>query len=138
MENEKDNAILKALGEVFDEVKDEEMFESVKDGTYNAVVNGAKRTTSKSDNLMVVLEFIISEGPSIKSHVWKYMMLENKNDLKKQRASLNRFATESKKLGLQGNSLNEIINDLPTLIGKDVILNIKTSGDFTNISVELV
>lgn len=126
---------LNALLEASKNVETTDGFSKLPDGEYEAIIESVGFTESKSSgNLMFKWEFIITGPKFIKSHEWKYVVLNKPENMK-------RLTTDLAKFGINITSIDNIKNGLENLLDVPVLLTIKTSESkdgkegYRNISV---
>lgn len=112
---------LNALLEASKNVETTDGFSKLPDGEYEAIIESVGFTESKnSGNLMFKWEFIITGPKFIKSHEWKYVVLNKPENMK-------RLTTDLAKFGINITSIDNIKNGLVNLLDVPVLLTIKTS-----------
>lgn len=128
---------LNALLEASKNVETTDGFSKLPDGEYEAIIESVGFTESKnSGNLMFKWEFIITGPKFIKSHEWKYVVLNKPENMK-------RLTTDLEKFGINTSSMATIQGGLENLLDVPVILEIKTTpakeagkDPFRNISIK--
>lgn len=113
------NALLVAAKELPDTPADGE-YQKLPDGEYDAVIDNVKFAESKKGNIMFVWEFIITDGPFIKYHEWKYSVLNSPENMKRLTTDLNKFGIDTEK------GIEKIEKQFNNLVDVPVILIIES------------
>lgn len=112
-------------------------FTKLPDGTYDAVISNAQFKESKSGNIMFMWEFIITEGPHVKKHEWKYSMLTSTQSTQILMSDLSKFGVNTKTMETIEQDI-ELLLDVPVTITISTVPNKADSAKdpYRNISVK--
>lgn len=122
------DAIFKDMGGV-EKVEDyANNFKELSDGKYLGEIEKVSTKNSKNTGRPMMEIVVNLEGGNKE---WVYLMLAGK-DLKATQTAVAKAVTQLKKLGVTGSELRDFISGAEALVGKEVILEIKTNNGYKN------
>ena len=130
------NAIFQEMGGVEKVESYTNNFEQLPDGNYLGEIESVQSKNSKSTGRPMI-DLVVTVSESEKEYI--HLMLAGEN-LKKTQTAIARTITQLRKLGVDvsSNDIRVITSEAENLVGTRVNMEIKTTNNFRNVSLDLV